>query len=165
MAALQSHSSFRGQSERAVGGGEPREDLGWGKLNRSHGERSVGREQQAHAHESRGGEPRERPMPGVHATRRGHLALPCVTLPLPMPANRALLARSHPRIATPAEPFCFFLSPLPPPSLVFFFLFLRFPQLSQCFFAVLVSLLLSSLLLRFDEFFDRYFRLDETRKI
>lgn len=122
MAALQSHSSFRGQSERAVGGGEPREDLGWGKLNRSHGERSVGREQQAHAHESRGGEPRERPMPGVHATRRGHLALPCVTLP--SHARRALLARSHPRIATPAEPFCFFLPvPPPPPSLLFLLLF------------------------------------------
>lgn len=163
MAALQSHSSFRGQSERAVGGGEPREDLGWGKLNRSHGERSVGREQQAHAHESRGGEPRERPMPGVHATRRGHLALPCVTLPLPMPAEPCSLARILVSPPLP-NPFVFFC-PCSLPPLVFFFLFLRFPQLSQCFFAVLVSLLLSSLLLRFDEFFDRYFRLDETRKI
>lgn len=104
MAALQSHSSFRGQSG-TDGGGEPREDLGWGKLNRSHGERSVGREQ-AHAHESKGGEPRERPMPGVHATRRGtrltlrYLAFPCpslarIVLP-PLPLSRTLLFFSSP---------------------------------------------------------------------
>lgn len=119
VAALQSHSSFRGQSG-TDGGGEPREDLGWGKLNRSHGERSVGREQ-AHAHESKGGEPRERPMPGVHATRRGtrltlrYLAFPCPSLARvvspPLPLSRTLL---------------FFSPPLPPSFLLLLPLLLFF---------------------------------------
>lgn len=150
MAALQSHSSFRGQSG-TDGGGEPREDLGWGELNRSHGERSVGREQ-AHAHESKGGEPRERPMPGVHATRRGtrltlrYLAFPCPSLARvvspPLPLSRTLL----------------FFSP-PPPSL------LPSSSSSSSFFRVFHNFRVSSanvplLLLRFDDWkFEIYDRI------
>lgn len=150
VAALQSHSSFRGQSG-TDGGGEPREDLGWGKLNRSHGERSVGREQ-AHAHESKGGEPRERPMPGVHATRRGtrltlrYLAFPCPSLARvvspPLPLSRTLL----------------FFSP-PPPSL------LPSSFSSSSFFRVFHNFRVSSanvplLLLRFDDWkFEIYDRI------